>query len=102
MFEWDEAKDRANVEKHGVGFATASKIFERPVLSWIDKRFDYGEIRQHSIGMVDGIVCVAVIHADRAGRIRIISARRANRAERRRYEEALRQRAELPGTGGIA
>ncbi|RMB08195.1 BrnT family toxin [Eilatimonas milleporae] len=90
MFEWDEKKNRANVEKHGVGFKTASRIFEGPVLSAIDDRTDYGEVREISIGAIDGIVVLVVVHTDRDGKTRIISARRANRAERQRYDEALR------------
>lgn len=89
MFEWDEAKNAANIAKHGVGFATASRIFEGPVLTAIDDRQDYGEIRSNSIGMVDGLLVLVVTHTDRGGRIRIISARPAKRAERRRYDEAL-------------
>lgn len=89
-FDWDEAKNAANIAKHGVGFATASRIFEGPVLSWTDDREDYGELREHSIGVVDGVLFLAVIHTERDGKVRIISARRANRTERRRYEEAIR------------
>lgn len=91
-FEWDEAKDAANIAKHGVGFATAVRIFDGPVVSWTDARADYGEVRVHSIGAVEAILVLAVIHTDRDGATRIISARRANRAERRRYEEAIRER----------
>lgn len=94
MFEWDEAKDKANIEKHGVGFKTASRIFEQPVLQWIDTRRDYGETRCHSIGEIDGVVILAVVHTDRSGRIRIISARPANRRERKRYDEEIRKRVE--------
>lgn len=89
-FEWDEAKDAANIAKHGVGFATACRIFESPVVSWIDDRSDYGEIREHSIGVVEGVLFLAVIHTVRGDKHRIISARRANRTERKRYEEAVR------------
>lgn len=90
-FEWDEAKDRANIAKHGVGFATASRIFEGPVLTWTDDRADYGEVRERSIGAVDGVVVLAVIHTDRAGKTRIISARRASRSERRHYDQAIQK-----------
>ena len=90
MFEWDEKKNRANVEKHGVSFKTASRIFEGSVLSAIDDRTDYGEVREISIGAIDGIVVLVVVHTDRDGKTRIISARRANRTERQRYDEALR------------
>lgn len=88
-FEWDEEKNRLNIAKHGVGFVTASRIFEGPVVSWVDDRFEYGELRHHSIGQVEGVVVLAVIHTDRSGITRIISARRANRAERKRYEEEI-------------
>jgi len=89
-FEWDEEKNRHNIAKHGVGFKTAQRIFEGPILSWLDERFDYGEPRYHSIGLVEEIAFLAVIHTARDGAIRIISARPANRTERRRYGEALR------------
>jgi uncharacterized DUF497 family protein len=89
-FDWDEAKNAANIAKHGVGFATASRIFEGPVLTWSDEREDYGERREHSIGAVEGVLFLAVIHTERDGKCRIISARRANRRERERYEEAIR------------
>ena len=42
-FEWDPAKDQANVSKHGVAFETAKRIFEGAVLSWFDDRKEYGE-----------------------------------------------------------
>jgi len=59
----------------------------------IDDRSDYGEVRRISIGMIDGIVFLAVVHTDRQDKTRIISARRANRAERKKYEKALQKRA---------
>lgn len=89
-FEWDEAKNAADIQKHGVGFATACRIFDSPVLTWTDERNDYGEVRELSIGAVDGVLFLAVIHTARGDRHRIISARRANRAERKRYEDAIR------------
>ena len=88
-FEWDEDKNRANIEKHGIGFETASRIFEGRLVSWVDDRSDYGEVRRHSIGQIGGLVVLAVIHTDRDGVTRIISARRANRLERKRYEEEI-------------
>ena len=89
MFEWDEAKNQSNIRKHGVGFATAVRIFEGPVLTALDDTMDYGEIRERSIGLVDGIVALLVVHTGRDDVRRIISARRANRSERKRYEEAI-------------
>ena len=89
MFEWDEAKNKANIAKHGVSFEQAAQMFAQPVLSQTDDRADYGEVRQISLGMIEDTVCLVVVHTDRNGKIRIISARRANRTERKRYEEAL-------------
>ncbi|CAN5531219.1 BrnT family toxin [soil metagenome] len=90
MYEWDEAKNAANIRKHGVSFATASRIFEGPVVTSSDDRIDYGEEREISIGQVEGILFLTVVHTDRDGSTRIISARRANGVERKRYEEATR------------
>lgn len=90
-FEWDDAKNRTNIEKHGLSFATASRIFEGPVLTATDDRFEYDEVRRKSIGAIDGVLVIVVTHTDREDRTRIISARPAKRAERNSYEEALRQ-----------
>lgn len=87
MFEWDDAKNTTNIDKHGVSFAIAIRIFENRVLTFTDNRTDYGEVRELSIGQVDGAVFLTVVHTDRAGRRRIISARRANRKEKQRYEQ---------------
>ena len=91
-FEWDEAKNRLNIAKHGIGFAREFTIFAGPTLDAVENRTDYGEVRTISLGMLDGILLLAVMHTERDGVIRLISARRANRIERRRYEKALRQR----------
>lgn len=88
-FEWDPEKDAANVAKHGVAFEFAKRIFEGPVLSWVDDRIDYGEVREISIGVIDGFAVLVVVHTDRDGRIRIISARPASQKERQRYETSL-------------
>ena len=93
IFEWDHAKNAANIAKHGIGLATASRIFEGLVLTAEDRRRDYGERRWNSIGCVAGVAILVVTHTDRQGRVRIISARPAKRAERTGYEEAIR-----PGT----
>jgi uncharacterized DUF497 family protein len=87
-------KNRSNIQKHGVGFQTAIRIFEGAVLSWVDERAAYGETRYYSIGQIEEIVFLAVIHTDRAGKTRIISTRPANRRERKRYDEEIRKRTE--------
>ncbi|CAN5902733.1 hypothetical protein BH11PSE3_BH11PSE3_20980 [soil metagenome] len=53
-FEWDEAKDKANNAKHGVGFARASGVFKDVfAIERVDNRQDYGEERFVIIGMVN-------------------------------------------------
>jgi len=91
VFEWDEAKSRSNLVKHGVSFARARQIFNGPILTFADDRYDYGEFREIAIGMADDLAVLTVVHVDRTGVTRIISARPATRMERRRYEEALRK-----------
>ena len=77
--------------KHGLSFDEASLIFEGPTLSWLDSRFDHGEERTISVGTIRGVAAVVVVHTERAGKRRIISARLANRHERKRYEEYLQE-----------
>ncbi len=92
-FEWDEAKNQANRRKHRVDFEIAQRIFDGYVLTWIDMRRDYGETRAGAIGRTEGMT-LAVIFTRRRHRIRLISARKANRNERTIYEarlEALEQ-----------
>ncbi len=91
QFEWDEAKNRLNIAKHGVDFALASQIFEGPVLSRIDGRKDYGELRETSVGIAKGVLILAVTHTDRSNLTRIISARRATPRERESYGQAIRK-----------
>ncbi|CUX18331.1 conserved hypothetical protein [Agrobacterium fabrum str. J-07] len=93
MFEWDEDKNRSNIRKHGVGFQTAIRIFENAVLSWADERAAYGEMRHHTIGQIEGVVFLAVIHTDRAGKIRISPPGRRTAAKgnvmTKKYEKEL-------------
>ncbi len=90
-FEWDENKNRQNIEKHGVSFKDAQKIFAGFTVGIPDNRFDYGEERIISIGMTGGVAIITVIHTDRNDICRIISARQANRKERKRYDEAIQK-----------
>ncbi|MFL6311230.1 MAG: BrnT family toxin [Terriglobales bacterium] len=88
-FEWDEAKNRQNLAKHGINFETAALVFEDPyVLSDPDRVVD-DEERWQTIGTI-GILIVLVAHLswDEDGEevIRLISARKASSAERKSYE----------------
>lgn len=88
-FEWDDAKSRANLEKNGLSFEEASLIFDGPVLSARDDRFAYRKERWITVGAIADIVVIVVVHTDRKGVTRLISARLANRKERQRYYEHL-------------
>jgi len=87
-FEWDESKNAANIRKHKIDFCDVPSVFEAPLLIAYDARQDYGEDRWIGIGTLRSITVVVVIFTERAtDTIRIISARRANRYERKQYEE---------------
>ena len=93
-FEWDDNKNNTNIEKHGVSFEQAAKIFDGFTVTNIDSREDYGEEREISIGMLDGIAVLVVVHTDRNGVCRIISARQARKDERNRYEQEIQKAAD--------
>ena len=84
-FEWDEAKAQRNVARHGVAFSFAAKAFKDPLaVDGIDDSMDYGEQRCWMIGFADAVL-LTIVYTERHGRIRLISARRATRAEHGRY-----------------
>lgn len=85
MFEWDEAKNAANIAKHGLSFQQAVGIFRGHVLTRDAKAGADGELRAISIGILDGRAIIALVHTDRQGRTRVISARPAKRKERALY-----------------
>ena len=89
-FEWDISKNDINFGKHGIRFEEAKEIFSGTVLTAIDDRSDYGEIRKISIGEAGGVIVIVVVHTDRRDVKRIISARRANKKERGKYYEYLK------------
>lgn len=90
-FEWDEGKNLSNIRKHGISFKRAKRIFDGEVITVVDDRFEYTEMREFSLGMVDGALILAVVHTDTdTGKIRLISARKATKSERNRYEQTLR------------
>ena len=86
-FEWDDVKAAQNLANHGVSFEAARLAFDDPfAVVREDRRQDYGEGRYVLLGMVQDHL-LAVIHAQRGARVRIISARLAEPRERRRYHE---------------
>lgn len=82
-FEWDETKEQANLEKHGISFDEARQMFAGPVLTRIDDRQDYGEIREISLGLLSPDAPVVVAHTARGTKTRLISARKANNREKK-------------------
>jgi len=85
-FEWDEAKAKSNFKAHGVSFELAKTVFDDAfAVDRIDDREAYGEERFIIVGMTEGKVLLVVAYAERHGRIRIISARRATKREQDFY-----------------
>ena len=91
-FEWDEEKNLVNQRKHGISFEEASTIFERPVLTLEDEGHR-SEVRERSYGLIGGVVVACVVHTDRDGTTRIISARKATRNERIHFNAYLKKAA---------
>jgi uncharacterized protein len=88
-FEWDDAKAAANVAKHNVPFQYAMRVFQDP--EFIDSdvsRPEDKEMRRNAVGLFDGRLLV-VVFTMRGDVCRIISARRPNSKEERRYGNRL-------------
>ena len=84
-FVWDDAKAAANLAKHGVSFAYATRVFLDPERVAVDaSRPEDGERRLKLVGVIGGLVFTVVV-TERDGAIRLISARRCNAAEARAY-----------------
>ena len=87
-FEWDTAKATANLSKHSVSFDEGATVFlDQLALSGPDPDHSVGEPRYITFGMSSLGRLLAVSHTHRPGGIRIISARRVTRTERKIYEE---------------
>jgi uncharacterized DUF497 family protein len=87
-FEWDPAKAVANVEKHGVSFEEAVTVFQDPLAKvHADPDHSESEAREILIGHSAQDHLLLVAFASRRRKIRLISARKVTRRERRDYEE---------------
>jgi uncharacterized DUF497 family protein len=84
-FEWDEDKARSNLEKHGVSFEEASSVFLDPYFLATDDPTEPD--RFIALGFSRLARLLFVVHLERGEKVRIISARRASRAERKSYEQ---------------
>jgi uncharacterized protein len=88
-FEWNEAKNNANIRKHGFDFLDAEETFRGVLIVRADLRRDYGENRWFGIGAIQARTVVVVFTERGANTIRIISLRKANRREQKEYEKAI-------------
>ena len=91
-FEWDESKNQINIEKHGIDFEDAKGIFDGPMIVNIDDRHDYHETRLIGFGWIRHLVAVVVYIEINDDSIRILSARKANKYERKRFEKEIKNR----------
>jgi uncharacterized protein len=97
-FEWDLAKAAINLRKHAISFDIALRVFADPFALTEQVRIEGGEQRWQTLGIVEGYLLLVVAHTVREDEedgqpieiIRIISARAADRKERRRYEQEIR------------
>lgn len=91
-FEWDNEKAENNFRKHGVSFEISTRVFADLFAVVKQDRIENGEYRWQTLGVVDDYLLLLVAHAvrddvDGTEVIRIISARRAEPKERKRYEQ---------------
>ena len=92
-FEWDPEKAAVNLSKHRIAFEDAARVFDDPLQRSRQDRTEGGELRWQTLGLVAGLpVLLLVAHIWREEEegeevIRIISARKANKRERRDYEQ---------------
>ena len=89
--EWDSQKNRSNIRKHGIPFEIAQEVFSDPFCLTIADQVIGGEQRWWTIGRLENLSILVVVHTVLAVQddemIRIISARKATRRERKLYEE---------------
>ena len=86
-FEWDDEKAKKNIKKHGVSFEEAATIFNDPRIATISDP-DHSEEEERFVSLGKSFIqrLLSVIHTERSERIRLISARKATKTERKIYE----------------
>jgi uncharacterized DUF497 family protein len=88
VFEWDESKRSSNLRKHGLDFADCSAVFARPIITSVDDRYDYGERRFLTVGLL-GSRMVSIVHTVSGECVRLISFRKATKREQAKYFQAI-------------
>ena len=92
-FEWDSAKDRRNQRAHDVAFREAASVFQDPLgITTYDPDHSHDEDRHITIGLSASGRFLMVNHTDRSDVVRIISARKLTRNERKSYEREIQRR----------
>ena len=86
-FEWDERKSKTNIRKHKVSFETACEAFFDPFLRVVNAGIVEGEPREAVIGMTENWRLLYIVYIVGDDVIRIVSARTAEKQERKIYEE---------------
>jgi len=90
IYEWDAKKAKGNLRKHRISFEDAATVFLDPLaLTFPDPDHPNGEEREITIGRSRRQQVVFVSHCSRGDRVRIISARKTTRGERKQYEEGI-------------
>lgn len=84
----DEAKRRTNLRKHGLDFVDAEDVFAGITYTIADRRFEYGEQRFITLGLLRDTV-VVLAHTESAGDARVISMRKATRNEQILYFQGI-------------
>jgi len=87
-FEWNKDKNKSNIAKHGIDFSDASLFFENPYSHYEDTRSDYKEKRLVAIGTIEKRV-VVMVYVKRKDKTRIISMRKANEREKKKFKDRL-------------
>jgi uncharacterized DUF497 family protein len=65
IYQWDDVKNRLNIKKHGLNFEDAELVFSGPCVTFEDDRFDYGEDRLITLGLLEGRL-VVIAHTRRS------------------------------------
>ena len=83
-FTWNETKRQTNLKKHGFDFTDTDRVFTKDTFTRPDNRFDYGEQRFNTIGLLETTV-VVISHTETEDTIHVISMRKGERYEREYY-----------------
>jgi uncharacterized DUF497 family protein len=96
-FSFDPAKNARNIELHGISLARAADFNWHDALNVEDTRRDYGERRFQAFGFIDSRLYV-LIHTPRPGTVHVISLRKANKREARRYANQAKDKTSSNGS----